>query len=129
MMGRIVGVMGALAIALAALGVFAVVAYAMDAPARVRRSHGPRRSGIAATRDLVRSFAGILAAALFVGLGGAAVGLHGLRGLFYGVTPWDPLTFATAGSLVVLVTLAAVYLPARRMSRLDPAQVIRGAQG
>ena len=122
--------MGAVAIALAALGVFAVVAYAV----RTRRHEFAARMALGAaasrlTRDLVGSFAGILAAALFVGLGGAAVGLHGLRGLFYGVTPWDPLTFATAGSLVVLVTLAAVYLPARRMSRLDPAQVIRGAQG
>jgi len=43
----------------------------------------------------------------------------------YGVAPQDPLTLALATGLLVLVSLSAVYLPARRASRLEPMAALR----
>ena len=69
-----------------------------------------------------------------LGLAGVGVALGGvlawwtgrlLEGNLYGVTARDPATFATAVVVVVIVTLVASYLPARRASRVDPLATLR----
>jgi ABC-type antimicrobial peptide transport system permease subunit len=76
----------------------------------------------------------ILSQGLALALTGAAVGLvgawivsHLMAGLLYGVSPSDPLTFIGLTAVLVLVALAACYIPARRAMRVDPIIALREA--
>jgi hypothetical protein len=60
-----------------------------------------------------------------IGLALAALGGRVLSGLLYGVSPVDPVTFVVTPLLLLMVALAAVYLPARRATQVDPATVLR----
>ena len=67
----------------------------------------------------------ITAAGAVIGLGAALAGSQLLRGLLFQVSPSDPVTLAGVALLLVAVGLAAAYLPARRATQVDPAQVLR----
>jgi ABC-type antimicrobial peptide transport system permease subunit len=76
----------------------------------------------------------VLGQGLALALAGAAVGLvgasivsHLMAGLLYGVSPSDPLTFMSLTVALVLVALAACYIPARRAMRVDPIVALREA--
>jgi ABC-type antimicrobial peptide transport system permease subunit len=60
-----------------------------------------------------------------VGLVSALMATRLLTSLLYHVGPADPLTFGSTTALLLLVALAASYLPARRASQLDPIQILR----
>jgi ABC-type lipoprotein release transport system permease subunit len=73
----------------------------------------------------------MLAEALLVGIGGL-LGVPGIyaagrliRGVLVGISPSDPLTLAAVAAGLELVTMAACYLPARRVMGIDPAQSLR----
>src|SRR5262249_55484284 len=124
--GRMLGVIAAFALSLAALGVYGVVSYAVS-----QRTHelGVRLAVGAARGDVVRLVLGqglrlaLLAAAL--GLVGALAMSRVLSGLLYGVDPLDPATLVAAAALLGLVALFASYLPARRATRVDPLVALR----
>jgi len=122
----LLAVLAALALVLAAIGVYGVSAYAVS---QRTREIGVRMALGAERRDILGM---IVREAVMAGLAGLAVGLpaafmftRAMSGLLYGVAPGDVTIFAIAASILFLVVVAAAYLPARRASGVDPAQVLR----
>ncbi len=114
------------ALILASLGIYGVISYSVN---HRKQEIGIRMALGASPGGLER---GILLQTLKLAAIGAAVGAVAawllarvLQGLLFGITPSDPLTFATV--LVILIAVAALagYLPARRASRLDPVIALR----
>lgn len=119
-------VFGLLALALAALGIYGVVAYSIG---QRQREIGIRMAIGAGRRDVLglvlRQGMGPVAIGVVVGLVGALAGARAISSLLFGVGAADPLSLAGAVVLLALVALAAVYGPARRASGLDPVTALR----
>ena len=115
-----------LGVVLGMVGVYGVVAYAA---ARQRRDIGIRLA-LGATRARVRARF-VRRALLFAGAGvvigelAAAVLMSSLASLLFGVSPWDPFTYAAVPALFVVLAGLAAYVPARRATGVDPARVLR----
>jgi ABC-type antimicrobial peptide transport system permease subunit len=115
-----------LALALAAVGIYGVIAYAVN---RRTREIGVRMALGARPRDALRlvlqqalSLVGI---GVTIGLACAAALTRSLRSLLYEVSALDPTILASASLFLILVGLFAAWLPARRASRLDPVSASR----
>jgi ABC-type antimicrobial peptide transport system permease subunit len=74
---------------------------------------------------VMRQAFGLVLAGLGIGLPAAAAGGHLLRGLLFGLDPLDPRLLSLAAALLLLVTGAAAYLPARRASHIAPIRALR----
>ena len=117
-----------LALLLAAVGTYGVIAFGVNERTReigVRMALGAQSAGVLTM--VLREGLVLLAVALpfaVLGVWGAA---RGLRGLLFGVSPVDPMTLTAAAATLLLATLLACYLPARRAARVDPLIAIRGA--
>ena len=122
----IAGFFGALALLLAGLGLYGVTAYLV---ARRRTEIGIRMALGAAPADVVRLVLRrvmmLVAAGVLIGAGLSAWASTFVASLLYGLEPRDPLTLI--GAAVVLSTVGALagWLPAWRVSRIDPAEVLR----
>ena len=123
---RLVSAFAAASLALAAIGVYGLVAQAIARRLReigIRLALGARPAGLAAAmaRDTV------LAGALGMAAGGGAALLLAkrLESLLYGVRATDAASFASAGALLAAVTVAAAIVPALRATRVDPIEVLR----
>jgi putative ABC transport system permease protein len=123
----LVGLFTVLALTLAAVGVYGLLAYAVE---RRRREIGIRRVLGAGARPILRDTVGsalaVIAAGTAAGLMAAALAGRLLQGLLFGVTAHDPLTFVIAPLALLAAGLAAATFPARRALRLDPARELRG---
>jgi predicted permease len=124
--GGAIGAFAVLAVLLAAIGLYGVVAFAV---AQRTREVGIRVALGAHPGEIVGLF---LRQALPIVLTGAALGTaaalaaaRALRGLLIGVAPTDPLSFAAAVGLLGGVALLATWWPARRAARVDPAIALR----
>jgi macrolide transport system ATP-binding/permease protein len=122
----LVGVLGGLALLLAAIGLYGVMSYAVSQSTRelgLRMALGARASNLL---RLVLS-RGLTLTAGGVALGAAvALALTRLLGnLLYKVSPRDPLAFGSAFVVMTIAALAACFLPAWRATRTDPARALR----
>jgi hypothetical protein len=117
---------GGLALMLACIGVYGLLSYEVT---RRTREIGIRTAVGALPNDVLRMVVKEgLTLACAGGLIGAVVAFEltrYLRTLLYGISADDPLTFVAAILLLVLVALAACYIPARRAGRLDPMLALR----
>ena len=122
----LLGLFGVLGLALAALGIYAVMAYAVS---RRQREIGVRLALGARPADVVRM---VIRQGMTVAVIGAGIGLVAAAAisrlitfLLFGVDPLDPATFLGVGLLVAGVTLLANWLPARRSAAVQPARALR----
>jgi len=122
----LVGAFAVLALLLGAVGIFGVVSFAT---ARRTRELGVRLALGARGADVKRLVIGetlrTVAVGIAVGLGSALGGVRLLRGIVYGVSAADPLTFIAVSVVVTAVAVLAAAIPARRASRVDPIMVLR----
>jgi len=125
--GWIFGVTGVVGLLLAAVGVYGVLSYNVtqrNAEIGVRMALGAARG------DVIRLIVGhgvrLAGVGVGVGLLLAPLGTWFGRSLFYNVSPFDPATFAAVAAFLMLVAFLASYLPARRATRVDPVQALRG---
>jgi predicted permease len=122
----LVWIFAALALLLSAVGIFGVMSYTVSRRTQelaIRMALGADRPTV--LRLVLRE--GLLVASIGVLVGlGAALGLSRVMANYvYGIRSTDPLTFASAALLLMLVALAACYLPARRAASVDPMQALR----
>jgi predicted permease len=117
---------GVVALLIAATGLYALVAHAVTERTReigVRMALGATPASV--LRLMVGGAGRLVVVGLIFGIAGAAALSRVLGGLLYGVSPYDPLSFAAVPALLAGVVLVASYLPARRATRLDAAAALR----
>jgi putative ABC transport system permease protein len=120
------GIFGALALVLAAVGIYGVVSYSA---ARRTQEIGIRVALGAQSGDVSRLVLThglrMTAAGIGLGLAGAFVLTRGMASLLYGVTATDPAVFGGVPAALAAVELLACYLPARRAARVNPMEALR----
>jgi putative ABC transport system permease protein len=120
------GAFAVLAVALAAVGLFGIVAYAV---ARRTREIGIRvalgADPAALTRTILGQSMRLVAVGCGIGLLGAYGASRALTALVYGVSPTDPAALGGAVALLTAVALAAAALPVRRALHVDPSDTLR----
>jgi putative ABC transport system permease protein len=122
----LLGIAGAMALTLAIVGVYGVLAYAVAQ----RRREVSIRVALGAEPGMVR--------ALFVRHGlkltcvGGTIGLASAAGLsrwisslLFGITPFDPVKYGVSGTIILAAAITASYLPARRAASVDPMETLR----
>ena len=122
----LVGILGGLALLLAAIGLYGVMSYAVSQSTRelgLRMALGADTSNVlrlVMSRGLALTAGGVLLGAVI------ALALTRLLGnLLYNVSPRDPLAFGSALAVMTIASLAACFLPAWRATRTDPARTLR----
>ena len=125
--GWIFGVIGIVGLLLASVGVYGVLSYAVSqrtSEIGVRMALGADRRAV--LRLIVSHGVKLAGAGVAIGLVLAPLGTWFGRSLFYNVGPFDPLTFASVALFLMSVAFFASYLPARRATRVNPVQALRG---
>jgi len=117
----------ALALTLAAIGIYGVLAYLVSH----RTQEIAVRMALGATRrqvfTLILRQGGTLAAGgILLGTAIAVVSSRALQQLLYGIEPTDPITYAIAAFALASVAIAACYIPARRAASVEPYSALRG---
>jgi putative ABC transport system permease protein len=122
----LVAVFAAAALALAAIGIYGVVAFSVTRRTKeigIRVALGAQRSGV--LRLIVGEGARLAVLGVAIGTAASFAITRLLSSLLFGVRATDPITFAGVAVLLCLVALLASYLPARRAMRLDPTIALR----
>jgi putative ABC transport system permease protein len=117
---------GALALILAIVGVYGVMAWSVAERRQefaIRMALGARGGMLA--RMVMRRAITLAGIGISAGIAGARAGTRVLMGLLYAVRPADPFTFALIAVTVAAVAFAACYVPVRRAAATDPAGLLR----
>src|SRR5262249_8045860 len=118
----LVAAFAALALLLAASGIYSVLSQAVAPRAsqiRIRTDPGP------VVRLMLRSAMASVLTGAAIGIAGAVASMRLLASFLFDVRPLDPAAFALATAVLVAVALVAAYLPARRATRVDPLRALR----
>jgi putative ABC transport system permease protein len=122
----LLGIFAALALALAAIGIYGVIAYSVT-----QRTHeiGIRRALGAGTSDVVKMIARealvLAGSGIVVGVAASIAVTRLINGLVFGVSVTDPVTFAAVAVLLASVAFLATFIPARRAIKVDPMVALR----
>jgi predicted permease len=123
---RLATLLGLLAVALSAIGLYGLLAYSVTLRVPeigVRLALGARRSAVG-WMVLRRSLL-LAATGLAIGLGAAWMSTQVVASMLYGLAPRDPVAMAGAAGILLLASALAGYLPARRAARVDPMVALR----
>jgi len=122
----LLGVFSALALGLAALGIYGVVSYATAQRSReigLRLALGARPFDVLSL--VLRQSGAIVVLGMCLGLAGAMALTRLMSSLVFGIAATDPLTYLLASTVLLATGLAACYFPARRAAHIDPMQALR----
>jgi putative ABC transport system permease protein len=123
---QFVGAIGVLGLFLTAIGLYGVVSYLVAS----RSAELGIRLALGATpgrlhREVLGQAAWLVGGGIALGVPAAMLIAFALKTFLAGLSPLDPMAFASAAAVMVLVALAASYLPARRVARVDPLLTLR----
>ena len=119
---------GALAVIIAAVGIGGVLAFAVSARTNeigIRMSLGADSGRV--QRMVLREGGTLVAIGLVLGVVGAYLSAGVIRGLLFGVTPNDPMTYIAVGVTMATIGVIACWIPALRAARIDPAIAMRAS--
>jgi len=123
---RLLGFFSTLALTLAALGLYGVIAYSVVQRTQeigIRMALGAQRTDV--LQLILRGGLRLVGLGVMLGLAGAFALTRVLQSQLFGVTAHDPLAFAANAALLVAVAAAACLLPALRATRVDPMTALR----
>jgi ABC-type antimicrobial peptide transport system permease subunit len=126
MLATLSGFFGGLALLLAAIGLYGVVAYGAAQRAReigVRIALGAERGDV--LRLVLRDAMLLVAAGLAIGLAVSLGAARAVASILFGIQPADPLAFVSTACVLFAVGAAAAFLPARRAASMDPMRALR----
>jgi len=120
------GIAGAMAMVLGVIGIYGVISYAVSQRRReigIRLALGAQQAEL--RRMFVRSGLALAGIGVAIGLGTAAGLMQLMKSLLFGISPLDPMTYASVPVVLVAAAVLASYLPARRASAVDPVEALK----
>ena len=120
------GIAASMALALGLVGIYGVISYAVAQRTReigIRLALGSQKGAV--RWIFVRSALALTGIGVVLGLGAAVAIAQLLRSLLFGVSPFDPVSFATVPLILVAAAALASFLPALRVSAINPVDALR----